>query len=232
MWGMAMHTCLQATHRISQPCQHPGPEGWVVHVTQPWATCHEQPRATSGYNTTAITYWVRRPGGLGIGPTHVVVNGNPWTVPDANLRLPAPGLRTDGPVRPRKSALEVQAEAAKRKVMVYSMFMCTWPVRSRVHQCSSVTGIICATHEVVHGALRHAPAVQVTGSSPSSCRTAYGVSPHHLARDDCAPYHPCPRLLPKSPLPLFPLPAPLPGRRWMDFWISVSPPLLWRPKAA
>ena len=128
MWGMAKHMCLQATHRVSQPCQHPGSEEWVVRVTRPRATCHEQPWATSERLRhdchQSPTYWVRHPRGLEIAPPHVVVNGNPWTVPDANLRLPAPGLRTDGPVRPRTSALGVQAEAADWKIS-FSTCTCT-----------------------------------------------------------------------------------------------------------
>ena len=114
--GHGLYERLQATHRYYQPCQHPGPEGWAVTDTRPRATCREQPWATSSYVTTAITYWVTRPGGLGVGPTRVVVNGNPRTAPDAYLRLPAPGLRTDGPVRPENRHL-AEAKVANWKLL-------------------------------------------------------------------------------------------------------------------
>ena len=52
---------------------------------------------------------------IGVGPTRVVVNGNPRTAPDAYLRLPAPGLRTDGPVRPENRHL-AEAKVANWKL--------------------------------------------------------------------------------------------------------------------
>ena len=113
--GHGLYERLQATHRYYQPCQHPGPEGWAVTDTRPRATCREQPWATSSYVTTAITYWVTRPGGLGVGPTRVVVNGNPRTAPDAYLRLPAPGLRTDGPSNENRYAHAPQPGSPPRE---------------------------------------------------------------------------------------------------------------------
>ena len=53
---------------------------------------------------------------IGVGPTRVVVNGNPRTAPDAYLRLPAPGLRTDGPVRPENRHL-AEAKVANWKLL-------------------------------------------------------------------------------------------------------------------
>ena len=57
MWDMAMHVCLfRQPTEITSLANTPGHEkGRVTIVTQPWATCREQPWATSSYDATTAT---------------------------------------------------------------------------------------------------------------------------------------------------------------------------------